>query len=257
MIPIDIPPELLTKTVPELLALLNAGKISKDFIEWAGKKIKDSLDRKEYGFTPDVETATALKNITKSDAYKRMRQCIGPSSYLSVIRLSLRGEELSYNAGKEEIDKVKNGVYKKYGDDGITILNMGSTGILVPLIQHLSDLKIENNCSEDEMLHHFLEMVHNWDAMTIFHKTTDGRDDLVKKVSQYMNAQYEVFFVFAIGEASMQAKKAISSLNNKGIIQKKGYVFRLIHLERDHKERDHYSWFFKNIYTFEKVVMCR
>jgi hypothetical protein len=257
MIPIDIPPELLTKTVPELLALLNAGKISKDFIGWAGKKIKDSLDKKEYGFTPDVETTTALKNVTKTDAYKRMRECIGPSSYLSVIRISLRIEELSYTAEKTVIDKVRNGVYQKYGDEGITILNMGSTGILVPLIQHLSDIKIQGNCTQEEMLNRFLELVHGWQDIAIFHKTEDGQNNLENKLVQYMNAQYDIFFVFAIGVASEQAKKAISSLSNSGVIQTKGYVLRLVCRERDRKERDHFAWIFKNIYTFDKVVICR
>ncbi len=72
MVPIDIPPELLTKTLPELLNLLAAGKISKDLYDAVTSRVKELRDKKEYGFTPDPQTAVELKNITQSDAYKRM-----------------------------------------------------------------------------------------------------------------------------------------------------------------------------------------
>lgn len=255
MSPLDIPPDLLIKSAPELLNLLTAGKISQEFVGWARQKIKDAFNKKEYGFTPDTQTANALKNVSQSDAYKRMRQCIGQNRYLAVIRIGLRVEELTYDAETDVINHVKNGIYKKYGEEGITILNMGSTGVLLPLIQHLSDVKIENNYTEEQMLKHFLEVVQNWKNITIFHQTDNGKDDLVKKINMHMDAHHEVFFVFAIGMASEQAKKGISTLNNKGIIQKKGYIFRLILRERDRKERDHFAWFFKNIYTFERITL--
>jgi len=143
MIPPDVYSELLTKSLPELLKLYAAGTIGKDAIEWVKLRIKKLWEKKQYGFTPEPQIASGLQRINKSDAYQRTKGCIGNNPYLNLIRLGLRIEELSEKGKIEAIANMRNNVYDKYGNDGIKILNMGSTGALMPIIQHLSDIKIK------------------------------------------------------------------------------------------------------------------
>lgn len=255
MVPIDLPAEFLAMSLPELLKVLAAGKISKEVFDALVVRARKLWDKRRYGFTPDPETARELKNITESDAYNRMKECIGPSGYLNIVRLGLRIEKISYSRPSHEITTFRNEIYERYGREGITILNMGSTGILVPLIEHLSNMKIENNYSQKYIFDYFMDIVSNWKKITIFHRAESGTDDLIKKVTAYMEFQYEIFFVFGIGFAGEQAKKAISTLRNNKTIQKKGYMLELISRETDQMERDHFAWFFKNIYAFDKITL--
>jgi hypothetical protein len=245
MVPIDIPPELLTKSIPELLQYLSATKASKDVVIWVRSRIKTLWDKKQYGFTTDPETAKELQKITKSDAYKRMKECIGKVPYLNVVRLGLRIEDLSYTARSDEIHKIRNDVFKRYGPDGINILNIGNTGTLIPLIQHLSDVKIKNNLSQDDMNYRFMELIHGWESLTIFHQTDDGEDKLIAMINRHMNARSEIFFIFGIGTAGKQAAIAIASLNNSGEMHDKGYMFNLLSNVVDQQGRMHYGWMFK------------
>ncbi len=258
MIPIDIlPPDLLPKSPKELLALLTAGKITKELVGAVRNRIKVLCGSKKYGFTPDPQTAKDLQTITKSDAYKRIKECIGYTRYLSVVKLGLRIEELSYTKRDEEIHKIKQDVFKKYGRDGINILNMGNTGALIPLIMHLSDLKIKTDASQEVMLDSFMEVIHGWEIMTIFHKTEDGADSLVDKINRCMDARYEVFFVFAIAKAGKQAAAAISSLSNDGVIHDKGYMLQLLSNEVDQQKRVHYGWVFTQLdpFAMDKITL--
>ena len=250
-----IPPELLGMGLTELLTVYYAGKVSKDSLEWISNKVKDILAQKRYGFTPEPKIATELQQITKSDAYRRTKECIGNNPLLNVIRLGLRMEKLTEEGKIEAIGNIKNNVIRKYGLEGITILNMGATGALMPIIQHLSDMKIENDYDQIYMLNNFEKVIENWTNITIFHQTEHGKKALVEKIKRYMDAHLEIFFVFSIGSAGNQAKKAISTLSNDGTIQQKGYMLTLISRKEDQMGRVHFSWVFKNIYTFDKVFL--
>jgi hypothetical protein len=255
MIPPDVYSELLAKSLPELLKLYAAGKIGKDALGWVKLRLIELWEKKQYGFTPEPKIASGLQRINNTDAYRRTKECIGHNPYLNVIRLGLRIEELSENGRADSIAKMKNDVYDKYGNEGITILNMGSTGVLMPIIQHLSNIKLEDNSSQAFMSDYFKKVIENWKNITIFHQTEHGEEALVEKIKHYMDAHIEIFFVFSIGTAGDQAKKAISTLSNDGTIQNKGYMFSLISRKEDQMGRDHFSWIFKNIYNFDRIFL--
>lgn len=263
MSPIIIPPELLGMSPGELLEYLKdclkTGKIAKELVVVIRSQIKLLLAKKRYGFTPDPQMASDLQAISKSEAYKRIADCIGETRYLSVIKLALRIQHLSYTKGSAEISKINHDVSKKHGKNGINILHMGNTGILLPVIKHLSDLKIDGDHNQETMREHFITIIHMWGRSTIFHKTEDGEKVLVRKITGLMGARYEIFFVFGIGTAGTQAATAIASLRKKGTIQSKGYMDQLAVRDEDEKNRVHYGWVFKELNPFAmgKVTLSR
>ncbi len=71
----------------------------------------------------------------------------------------------------------------------------------------------------------------------------------------YMNAHYELFFVFSIGSASEQAIRVIARLKNDGTIRKKGYMFNLYSRREDMVGRAMHTWAFQNLYNFETMAL--
>jgi hypothetical protein len=264
MVPIDIPPELLKMSLPGLLEFLKlaaagaAGSVSPGVIEWVKQRIKEEWALKKYGFTPDPETAASLKEITNSEAYNRMKDCIGHhSKYLDVIRLGLQIEHLSYNGGDKQIARLKSSVHKTYGREGIAILNIGNVGALIALINHMSQMKVEYEYSEEYLGQYFEEVIKNWKQISIFHQAGHGPEELVSKINLHMDRRIEMFFVFGIGVAGEQASKAIASMNNSKIMQKKGYMMKLMSKKTDIHGRDHFAWVFDliDICSFDKITL--
>lgn len=251
MIPPDLYQELRTMGLSELLKLYAVGNISKESLGWIRNKVKEIWAQKQYGFTPEPKIASELQQITKSDAYRRTKECIGNNPHLNVIKLGLRMGKLTEEGKIETIDNIKNSVYTKHGQDGITILNMGATGALMPIIQHLSDIKIKNDYDQTYMSDYFYKMLTDWKSITIFHQTEHGQEALTTKIKKYMDSHFEIFFVFSIGSAGGQAMKSIATIRNDGTIQQKGYTFTLISKKTDQNGRIHFAWLFQNMYNFE------
>ncbi len=241
-----IPPrDLLDLDLSDLLKLIAAGKLAGDALKWAKKRVKELWEKKEYGFTPDPELATSLQKISQTEAYRRIKQCIGNHRFLPVIRLGLRIEELSEEGRVDLISKIKDNVHKKYGFEGVRILNMGATGILKGIIQYLSDLKIRNDYTQNDIASIFEGILKRWSEITIFHKAEYGESILEKTIIKYMDAIKDVFFVFAAGTAGNQAKKVIARLNNNSEIRKRGYMFHLYSRREDLTGRSLFTWVFE------------
>jgi len=252
-IPIDIPPEILDKTLPELLKLVALQKLTGKILDWATHRIKELWEKREYGFTPEPEVACGLQKISKSDAYKRMKECIGNYRFLGLIKLGFRADELNEQGNAAAIAKIKTNVFEKHGVEGIRILTMGTTGVLVGIIQYLSDVKLKNDYSQAIMADHFEKIIKNWMQITIFHQTEQGQKTLEKSILTHMKANYEIFFVFSMGTASAQATKVIAQLKKDEIIKKNGYMFNL-YSRKEVAGRVMHTWVFQNIKEFKPFV---
>lgn len=237
-------PDVTDKSIPELLRLIAEGKLVGDALNWAKKRIAELWAKKEYGFTLEPEVASELQRISKSEAYKRMKDCIGKHRFLSLVKLGLRIAELSEEGKVETIAKIKDKVYANYELEGIRVLDMGSTGVLEDVVLHLSSIKIKKNYSQTHMAKMFEKILDDWTKMTIFHRTDHGPKNLEEKIVHFMNSQLELFFVFAIGGAGDQAKRVVATLNNNKSIRNMGYMFDLCSRKEDKVGREMYSWSF-------------
>jgi hypothetical protein len=162
----------------------------------------------------------------------------------------------SPDEGKTKIiERIKNEVYDKHGYEGIRVLNMGSTGVLMQIIQYMSDLKLKHNYSQKFMADHFDEIINQWKKITIFHKSEDGQKGLERNIIHFMDAHHDIFFVFSIGEVSGQAKLAIASLKNSNKISKKGYMLTLNSRKEDLIGKEWYAWVFRNMLNFDRITL--
>ncbi|MCX9010147.1 MAG: hypothetical protein OIN66_03390 [Candidatus Methanoperedens sp.] len=252
-IPIDIPPELLDKTLPELLKYAALQKLTGKALEWVTQRIKELWDKKEYGFPPEPEVASGLQRISKSEPYKRMRECIGNHRFLGLIKLGFRADELNQQGNTVAIARIKDKVYENHKVEGIRILTMGTTGILIGIIQYLSDMKIRNNYSQAIMADHFEKLIQNWMKITIFHQAGHGQKTLERNILAFMKTNHQIFFVFSMGSASDQATKVIAQLRKDEIIYKNGYIFTL-YQRKELPGMISHAWVFQNIKDFAPFV---
>lgn len=247
MIPLIIPPELLILSPLELLVLINLGALSGDTLKWAKKRVIELWATREYGFTPKPELLFELQKISKSDACKRLKECIGKHELLGLVKLGLRIEQLSDEGRIELIGNIKEDVYNKKGLKGIRILDMGSTGTLLGIIEYLSRLKIKHNYKQADLVDIFEKTIADWLLITIFHKTEHGQQMLKGQIITYMKIPRERFFVFASGSAGYSATRVIAELHNKNKIRNLGYSFELSSKKEDMTGRVLYTWVFEKI----------
>src|SRR5574340_274235 len=97
----------------------------------------------------------------------------------------------------------------------------------------------------------FNDILQNLQKITIFHQSEKGQTNLETKILSYMNAKYNLFFVFSIGSASEQATKVIAYLSNAGTIRKNGYIFNLYSRKEDMVGRIMLTWVFENLHAFD------
>ncbi len=164
---------------------------------------------------------------------------------MSLVKLGLSIAELSDKGRVKTIARIKNEVYRKSKTRGVKILNMGGTGVLLGVIQHLSQQKVEHNYDQSDTLAIFNRIINKWTEITIFHKTEHGQSELKNRIIAYMQISRELFFVFASGTAGDQAKKVIAQLSNKSEIRKSGYLFHLNERKEDITGRVLFTWVFQ------------
>lgn len=239
------PPDLLNKTIPQLLSLIQSGYFSKKALEWARKRIQELWQRKEYGFIPNPELASELEVVAYSDKYKRIKDCIGEHRFLPLIKVGINVRKLSIDGKGDDIKRIRNEVYDKHGSEGVKIINMGSTGVLTSAIKYISDLKFAEDYSQEYLAKVFESIVMKWKQITIFHYEEIGREKLKSDIINYMNFSYELFFVFGAGNAGKQAAKVIAEMEDDGEIRSRNYLFDLLSRDQDGRGRDLYSWVFR------------
>ena len=144
-------------------------------------------------------------------------------------------------------ERVREEVHRKYGAKGIRILEMGSTGVIRDIIDHISRLKIRKEYTFLEMNRLFDKILDKWQEITVFVKTEDNFNNIKIKCSELLSKKESLFFVFAYGYAVKHAINAIASLNNEGEL--KGYLFFSNILMTDGK-KEVYSCSFENVEGF-------
>jgi hypothetical protein len=215
--------------ITELLHLITLGKLAGKALESAKKKIKDFLDKKKYGFTPNKEEADSLYRISREDIYKRFVDCVGNHWSKDLIRVGIYISKLNDEGRREVVDKTRREIYKKYGEKGVKIINIATTGYIIEVIQYLSRLKLTENLKEEDLQIEFEKIIEEWKSTTIFVTVNDNEDSMIKEITNLMGSKKERFFVFGYGSAAKIASNSIDKLASDGVVKSNNYS---IHIEQ-------------------------
>ena len=142
-----------------------------------------------------------------------------------------------------KINQVRESVYQKYGDDGIKVLNLASTGQLSYILEELSYYSQKNKCDMIKLCKVFNYVIMQWKQIALFMKNEDTKTQIEKAIKKMVEAESPYFFVFSMGKASKATYEVIAQLNVKGYLLQKKYMFNI----RDHgKTRENYAWVFEH-----------
>lgn len=245
----EIPPELIKQIssmgIKDLASLILSGKATVEAVAYIREKIREKIDEGKYGFVPNSQEANAIFEVSKKDAYLRLKVCLGGHWSLDLLRVGFYISKLNDEGKRETIHKIKDRVHEKYGRRGIKILNMGATSVIDSVALYLSSRKMRENLNPIDLALEFDKIIEGWDEVTIFIKRDDEISQIYKRISFYLD-RYPLFFIFAYGTAVIKASKAIAKLNNEKIIRDKRYIF-YVYPNFDQAGLQNNSWVFEQI----------
>ncbi len=223
-----VPPELIERVssmgIKELLALLISSKYGPEAVNHIREKVKELWNQRKYGFTPDAEESNALYEIGRSDVYRRFKDCLESHWSTDLIRVGIHISRLNDEGKREVVQKIKDSVYKKYGKRGTAIINMGSTGVITEIIDHLSGLRLRTDLNRRDLGIEFDKIIDTWERITFFVKADDSDDKIYSRITSLMDNRFQIFFVSAYGSAGINAMRVINKLNNEEKIPDNNYA---------------------------------
>lgn len=222
----------------------NALKISKTY-----EKIREIWFSRKYGFSSSKKHAKELYEISDTPLFQQFGKCVAIPIYATLVRDGLRISYLNDEGRRKEIEEIRKEARKKYGMRAIKILNISSTGELQRIVEYLIDLKIKKNYNIFDLTKEFEKILDNWEKITLFIKSEDDINHILKEVNWHIEQKQELFFIFAYGSAIQHAIEAIANLNNDGLFKNNNYLFESkIDVDKANKEK------YKCI--FERIITC-
>lgn len=202
-----------------LLELYKAGKDVK-------QKIVALLDSRKYGFVPNAQQANALQRINESPVFCRLKECVGKHWSLNLVKIGIYIMELNDEDERQLIKEIRDRANKKYGPRGMKVLALGSTGVILDVVDYLDGLKLRKGYGETYIASEFDKIIDTWEKITIFVKSKHDEDAVYVDIIKHMSDKHPIFFIFAYGSACNVAMRIIAEMNNDGMItQRYGYLF--------------------------------
>lgn len=225
----------------QLETLLELYKIGKD----VEQKVIELLDKKKYGFVPNAQEANSLQRIRESPLFCRLKECVGNHWSLNLVAVGIYIMELNDEGERKLIQEIRDRTNKKYGPRGMKIVNLGSTGVILEVIEYLDSLKLRKGYSKEHIGLGFDNILDGWEQISIFVKSGHDEDILYSDIVDHMFRKIPIFFIFSYGSACTVAMKIIAEMNVNGlIIQRYNYLF-WVKPGKDRAGKVKYTWDFE------------
>ncbi len=230
-----------TQEIEQLKTLLELYKIGKD----VKRKIIGILDKKKYGFVPNTTEANSLQRINESPIFCRLKECAGNHWSLNLVKVGIYIMELNDEDERILVREIRDRIHKQHGPKGMKILNLGSTGVILDVIEYLDDLKTRKGYGEEHIASEFDRILENWEQISIFVRSEHDENALYDEILTHMYRKIHIFFVFAYGTACKVAMTTIAEMNNEGMITERyGYLF-WVKPGKDRAGKIKYTWEFE------------
>lgn len=209
-----------------LISIKEILKSAPEIKKFADDKIKQLWGLKHIGFPVSAAQAEEFRKLADSNVYSSVKACLTGHWAIEPTLSGLYVDKLNKENRRSEITEIRNKVHKKYGLDGIRIIDLATTGAIIPVLWYLTDLKQRKNYCATDLAIEFSKILENWKNISIFVEKETLQKEVEDKIVHYMVQEKPIFFVFSYGQvASKPAISAIAKLNNNGSFQKGKYVF--------------------------------
>ncbi len=172
------------------------------------------LKYKYYGFTPTPSEAESLKEISNNSTYLTFTRCVGRYEYNAFIRIGLLIYDLNETGNKDRVDEIRKYVYSEHGNVPKKIIQIASTGILLHVLEYLTNLRDEKNLSCDTVREEFINIVTLWENVSIPVSLLDPEENIICLIKKIIGEKVPIFFVYGAANAAYTAELIVAKLNN-------------------------------------------
>lgn len=203
-----------TPDINEILGHTAAVEIDKISARTLSKIKSLWLKYRYYGFTPTPSEAESLKEISKNSTYTTFSRCVGKYEYNAFIKIGLLIYELNEIGDKNRVDEIRSYVYSKHGNVPKKIIQIASTGILLHVLEYLTNLRDEKNLSPDIVREEFINIVTLWESVSIPVSSSVSEEDITTKISEIIEKKVPIFFVYGASNAAYKCELIVAKLKN-------------------------------------------
>ena len=242
------PPDL-NKFLAEL-----AVAIAKGLTEPTKNKIKEVWLKLEYGVTINVEESESLKKISENDFYLLFKKYLGSHWSLNLIKVGIYISELNEEGKRERAKQLYEESFKKYGRKGQRIIQLASTGVLVPVMKYIVDLKLDRGANLIVLNREFDKILDEWEQISIPVHRDSNEEAINNEIKEKISIGYPIFFVYASGSASKIAQLTLAKMRNENIFDNKYLMWPKIKVIND---IEYCLWVFEKIEDFEETPISK
>lgn len=205
------------------------------------KEIIREKANKSFCFTPNKDEANFLKRAVERAYFQEFNRLLPKHPYSDLIRTGYLVSHLNKLGGNaQRVEEIRGTVsMKPNGIFLIRVLNLVTTGAIVPVVDYLSELK-KKGYDEQYLNSQFDEIINDWSKYTYFVKSdfSEGKifDDIKVKIIQ----KQKIIMIFSIGSAKRNTTLAVAKLLKEDCVE--GYFYD----SKNNKEGDkevHASFF--------------
>lgn len=225
---------------------------AKDLGFQAKEKIKTFWLKQEYGITLSPEEGELINKVSKeNELYKIFKKYLGDHWSLKLIKVGLYISELNEDGKKLRAESIQKEVRKKYDRKGLKIIQIASTGILEPVMQHIIDLKLLKGANYIVLCKEFDKILSEWDIISIPVARSSLETDIRQSITSKVQIGNPIFFVYGAGRAAVIAQLILAKMSNENIFLNK----YLMSLKSKHIINVEYClWVFEKIDSPETEV---
>ena len=234
--------EILGNAVVVELDKISARTLSKIKAIW--------LRYKYYGFTPTPSEAELLKEISKNSTYITFAKCVGKYEYNAFIKIGLLIYELNELGNNVRVNEIRNYVYGKHGNVPKKIIQIASTGILLHVLEYLTNLRDEKNLSSDVVREEFINIVTLWESVSVPVSSSVSEKYIIGLIKKIIEKKAPIFFVYAAGNAAYRGEIIVAELNNLKLFSGKYLPWCKVRVVGKVKKIEHFLGVF---YSVEEV----
>lgn len=195
----------------------------KEFLKEKQETISKFFVKNKVGFLPQGIDYSAFKNLKKKTAFKQLKFLIGNHHTLPIVMAGLWINSLDETEQVKVIEKHRDEVYRKYGEAGVNILNMCTTGFMEGFIKFLASYNIKKNFSKEKIINTYESTLREWSIITIFVKKDSTVNYIQEKCKSKINIGHPFYYMFASYSAGKIAKEALKNLQEEGFLKESGY----------------------------------
>lgn len=195
--------------------------VTKGFTNSLKDKISKIWLKNEYGVTLEPKEGESLKRIGENEFYRVFKKYLGEHWSIKLIKVGLYISELNEEGKRKRAQDLQNEAYKKHGPKGVKIIQLASTGILIPVMGYIIDLKLYKDANPIVLNQAFDKILEEWDMVSVPVNNDTNEITLKHEIISKMDYNHPIFFVYAAGNPSRIAQLTLAKMNNEALFSGK------------------------------------